>query len=279
MLNNEEVKYIEDEIKKIISSASNEYFQVVMREYNSIEEEYPGWDEDWIRLKIIDAYYHILAYLEARGMPNLLQIFQSQYKEQILTRTSLLDSEINNPDGEYELKILTGFRRFLSPFKSFGYNDPQQDEFHKLVGILKNTSFIINNIKCVIAGEADIYKQVRWVLSLYYPSCKGKNKASFIKQFKTYNPDILIPELKVAIEYKYIRDKSKNIDEFIDQILVDANGYTGDHYYENFIAVFYISDAGIATPESIELAWKERTLPSNWTLVITGEGTSPRRIK
>lgn len=278
-MSNNEIKYIEDEIKKILSSASYEYFQLTMREAHSEEDDYSGWTEDWLRDSIIRLYYCISSYLELKGLPILLQAFQENFKERIVRRTPLLESDLIHPDGDFELKILIEFKRFLSPFKSFDYKELKEEELSKLIGILKNTSFLIKNINCIITNEADIYKQVQWVLSLYYPSCRRRNKAAFIKQFKTYSPDILVPELKTAIEYKYLKDRLHNIDNFLDQILIDAKGYTGDHYYDNFIAVFYIGDAGIATPESIELAWKEKDLPNNWTLVITGDGISAKAIK
>ena len=113
-----------------------------------------------------------------------------------------------------------------------------------------------------------IYKQVKWVLGLYYPSCRLRNKASFIQEFKAYNPDLLIPELKTAIEYKYVKSATDNIDEFIDQIRIDVANYTDDYRYENFIAVIYIQNTSVATPESIEVAWKAKKFPNNWELVI-----------
>jgi hypothetical protein len=278
MLKVEEIEYMERDIKKVISSISHEHYQFLMQNFDSHDEDYPGWTKIWLERRIVDLYYKIAAYLEAKGMPLLLYSFQELCKEQIMSKTKLLETELEHPEGYDELELLVKFKLFLGSFKAFDYTESQVDDFNKLTSILKNTSFIVKNSKCIIKNEADIYKQVKWVLSLYYPSCKNKNKASFIKQFKTYNPDILLPELKTAIEYKYIRDKTANIDDFIDQLIIDAKAYTGDHYYEKFIAVFYISDAGIATPESIELAWKHKELPDNWTLILTGDSVSIKQI-
>lgn len=127
---------------------------------------------------------------------------------------------------------------------------------------------ILSNINKAINNEADIYKEVKWILGLYYPTCRSKNKASFIQGFKSYEPDILIPELKVAIEYKYLKSKKDNIDEYLDQIKVDSTNYTGDNRYDKFIAVCCIGNAGIATSDSIEEAWKAKKFPSNWELII-----------
>jgi len=144
----------------------------------------------------------------------------------------------------------------LEPFAFFDYSKIKVDENLKLYSILQNTGFIIKNLNNPIKNESDIYQKVKWILGVYYPSCRLRNKASFIQQFKTYNPDILIPELKTAIEYKYVDSANDNIDEFIDQIKIDAINYINDSRFENFYAVIYIEDISIATPESIEITWK-----------------------
>lgn len=279
MYKSDEVKFVEEKIKKLISSTSREFYQMTMRSPYPDEDDESGWTDAWIKSNLIDLYYCICAYIELHEMPNLLLTFQELYKDKIIRSLDLLDSELTHPDGEFELKLITGYNRFLNTFKNFDHATEQEEEFSKLLGVLRNTGFIIRNTQSTIVGEADIYKQVRWILGLYYPSCRTKGKAAFIKQFKNYNPDILIPELKTAIEYKYLKKKSKTVDEFIDEIKIDSVGYTGDYNYENFVAVFYISDAGLATPESIRLAWKAKDIPHNWTLIITGEHISPDKVK
>ncbi|CAD5258088.1 MULTISPECIES: hypothetical protein [unclassified Imperialibacter] len=94
-----------------------------------------------------------------------------------------------------------------------------------------------------------------------------KNKASFIQQFKTYDPDILIPELNVAIEYKFIR-KGNIIEDYIDQVKTDANNYKGDNRYENFVAVLCIEDSASATEDNIRESWTAKNFPDNWDLVV-----------
>ena len=266
MLSKEEIKYIEVEKKKTISSINHEHFQLIMGE----DEEYPGWTKDWITIRLRDLYYMILTYLEAKGMPFLLQTFISKFSSTIFDDKLIFDTEIVHPDLEPELKLIHGFEQFLDTFKTFDYKQSKEDETNKLVSILKNTGFILKNINSKFTNEADIYKEIKWVLGLYYPTCRRKNKSSFIQEFKSYNPDILIPELKTAIEYKYINGKADNIDDFIDQIKIDSANYTSDYRYDNFIAVFYISDIGVATPESIEVAWKAKNIPNNWQLVVSG---------
>ncbi len=279
-MDKDEIKYISEQIKKTISSIEHNHFQWIMRhEYATRpeEEEYPGWTESWLITRTKDLFYLILAYLEAKSMTHLLTSFKEKFSIIIDNDKELLKAELTHPEGEPELVVITEFRQFLDPFKFFDYRQTREDETKKLTSILKNTDFILKNCNAEVNNEADIYKQVKWVLGLYYPTCRQRNKASFIQEFKSYHPDILIPELKTAIEYKYIKNISDNIDEFIDQIRVDAANYTDDYRYESFVAVMYIQNTSIATPESIEETWKAKKFPNNWELVIVnGSPTSTK---
>lgn len=274
MLKSDEIKFLENQIKNTIYSIAHEHYQIVMAEEmgEQYEEEFPGWTETWITNRLKDLYFLILSFLEGREMHNLLETFKLRFDMLISSdnRVELLKREQTHPEASEELLLLIEFKRFLEPFKSFDYNQIKDDEVERLISVLKNTGFIIKNIKTKIAKEADIYNQVKWVLDLYYPTTKLRNKASFIHQFKSYNPDILIPELKVAIEYKYIDSPSDNIDEFLDQLHTDATNYKDDFRYETFIAVIYIENISIATPESIDVAWKSKLFPKNWHLVLSG---------
>lgn len=280
LLNAEEIKYISEEIKKTISSIESGHFQWIMRnEYGSEHdlEEYKGWTEIWIRTRIRDLYYLLLAYFEARSMTCYLATFKEKFSIIIQNDDEIFKSELTHPEGEPELEVITGFRQFLDPFKFFDYRQTREDEKMKLISILNNTEFILKNCNTHIKNESDLYKQVKWVLALYYPTCRQLNKASFIQQFKVYNPDILIPELKTAIEFKYVKSDSDNIDDFIDQIRVDAANYTDDVRYENFIAVIYLQNTSIATPSNIQESWKAKNFPNNWELITVNGSPSLKK--
>ncbi|WP_433630265.1 hypothetical protein [Chryseobacterium cucumeris] len=269
MFQTKEIEKIEKNIRKTLTSIESEHFNIMMGDnHGGFEEDYPGWTKSWIEMRLKDLYILIQSYLEIRQMPLLLQSFKYELTKQF--EKNIHESELTNPEGENELVLTQLFRRYLEPFAFFDYSKIKVDENLKLYSILQNTGFIIKNLNKPIKNESDIYQQVKWILGLYYPSCRLRNKASFVQQFKTYNPDILIPELKTAIEYKYIDAANDNIDEFIDQIKIDATNYVNDSRFENFYAVIYIEDISIATPESIEIAWKSKQFPNNWNLVLSG---------
>jgi len=270
LLKDTDLKYMEEGIKKLISSIENTFYnEILAYDRHEDEEEYPGYTKAWIKFRVMDLYYLIKAYLEARGMIVYLQDFHEKFDKLITDEDDkLLKSEMYHPETEVELKIITDFKRVLEPFKEFDYRHTRQEETTKLIGILKHTDYILKNAKAKVNSEADIYKQVKWVLGLYYPKCRSVKKASFIQEFKTYDPDILIPELKTAIEYKYVRDSSVNIDDYIDQVRTDSINYVDDYRYENFIAVLYIRDTSTATQDAIQSAWEQKKFPPNWELVI-----------
>lgn len=270
MFREEEVKYLEEQIKKQINSIENTYlYEYTNYTYYNEQEEYPGYTKGWLKERIKDLYNLIKAYFEVKGLSIYLNDFIKKFEDFVNNKESkLLQTELLHSEGGDELKVIIDFKRALEPFKAFDYNKSHEEEQVKLSNLLKNTDFILKNTLASINNEADIYKQVKWVLGLYYPSCRHVNKASFIKEFSTYHPDILIPELKTAIEYKYIRDKAENIDKYLDAVKIDATNYTEDFRYDHFIAVLYIKDTSIATEQAIHVAWEQKKFPENWRLVI-----------
>ena len=283
MLEKEEIKYMEEHIIWSISSIQISYsrylndlgskpkkglFGVQNKSiFSSYSPDNTILGSIYLSKQLETLYYLIITYFEARGMHNLLQTFKTKFENTIANCLIITPVPI---DEDYTiLHTINSFKQFLEPFKFFDYNQIKTDETKRLISVLGNTGFILKNINAKISNEADIYNQIKWILSLYYPTCRNKNKAAFIQQFKTYSPDLLIPELKAAIEFKYIKSNGI-IDNFLDQLMVDAVNYNGDESYERFIAVIFIENIAIATPESIKEAWKQKGFPDNWQLVITG---------
>ena len=167
--------------------------------------------------------------------------------------------------------MLDEFRTFLNPHVEFSLSKEENADIDKLESVLKNTNHILKRLDVSVTGEADIYKAVRWILGLYFPKTRAVKKASFIEEFKTYHPDILVPELKTAIEYKYVKadDKESDVENYIDEIKTDSVNYKNDYRYDNFIAVIYFNDSSITTPEKINACWNSKDFPDSWTLIIS----------
>lgn len=282
-LSKDEIKYIEKQIKHTLGYISNIRYDLYMRyqiDNHQNEDHYEvAVAEELLFVRIRDLYFLILAYLEARGMTSLFDVFRDRYGAIIDNDSKLKEEVCYHPDDESELKILNDFQQFLKVFCFYDNSIQKNEELGKLKSILNNTDFILKKCNTEVSNEADIYNQVKWVIDLYYPTCRKKNKASFIQEFKTYNPDILIPELKTAIEYKYVNTQNDNLDEFIDQIRIDATNYVGDMNYDNFIAVIYIEISSIATPEQIKESWKSKKFPKNWDFIVAKGSPTKKREK
>ena len=105
-------------------------------------------------------------------------------------------------------------------------------------------------------------KNTFFLLRTYPKLLKKQPRSKFIKTAQEYKPDILIPELKTAIEYKYAKSENR-LKAIIDQIYADAANYTNDDDYLKFYAVFII-DGNFWAPPKCEAVWKEKNFPPNW---------------
>lgn len=130
-----------------------------------------------------------------------------------------------------------------------------------LENILKNTESILIALNITPKSEPDVYRLVKHVIYAVFPKAREAG-SNFLKIAKEFKPDILIPEAKAAVEYKYAKDVHK-LKATIEQIAADAKGYTGDSDYEFFYAVFYVTKDFWGELKFME-AWGEFDFPSNW---------------
>lgn len=134
--------------------------------------------------------------------------------------------------------------------------------------ILKNTHLITSKITPRPKTETEVYNAVKETINIIFNNCKHP-KSNFIKNFKEYKPDILIPELFAAVEYKYASTEDK-LKSTIEQISVDVKGYTGDHDYNVFFAVFYVT-TDFWGLDKFKAVWVENKFPNNWIPIYVVE--------
>ena len=264
-----DIEYIEKEIKDLISAISSQYYNHRMNEdYN--DEYDPNGVESHIWLLIRRLYPLISVYIESKGLTVYLSAFIAKYQDKINDFDFCL-TEKENPNYEevdqHDLTIIDEFEYVLRPFSAFNVFYERSERLTTLEHILEETATIIKHNNVIVTNEDDIYKQVRWILQFVYPGVRAKNKARFISNFKTYSPDILIPDHTVAVEYKYIRQET-DVEKYIDEVKIDATNYINDPDYKIFYAVFYINDSGIYTKASIIDAWDKKIFPLNWKPII-----------
>ncbi|REG90830.1 PD-(D/E)XK nuclease domain-containing protein [Flavobacterium aquicola] len=212
-------------------------------------------------------FYKICLFLELKNVPLYYKMFIDKF--QLIINDQKIVCKSRGPlytDDEPSMIIHDEFREFLRSFQEFNIDYFEKLEVNKLKQILENTNPILAKTKSKVTNETSIYTPIKWFVEIVYPTMRSLGKARFIKKFTTYHPDILIPEISSAVEYKYIR-KGVGISNYLDQIKTDADSYVGDPEYKFFYAVVYFEDKSEINPEGFRQAVVEKKFPENWTLI------------
>jgi len=208
-----EIKLLIVKIKNRLALLESYFWDVFVEtayydEPNPVDEEKDD-KETYLFHGTKELYYWICLFLELRNLSAYLNLFISKFNPYIDDKKKVIESR--NPlyqDSEPSMIILDDFRNFLSAFSEFsGFDKVPTD---KLYNVLIATNGILDKTNVQPDGETIIYKTVHWFLAHIYPKSKLLNRAKFFDLFTHYIPDILIPEIASAVEYKYIR-KGKNI--------------------------------------------------------------------
>jgi len=266
------MKKLETKIKEVIKKVENLSWQII----KSLEDiELNHLHDDWNYTQEIESDKYqfsgqikgliklILVYIEKQGLPNYLEKFQNEIVNK-LTNDYLFEFRFD-PELQESSQILEDIKEFLYPFPQFDHISEELETkrvgIRYLENILKQTSYIINKMGLIPTKEVEIYNAIKIVINSTFPKSHGAG-SNFRKIGKEYKPDILIPELEVAIEYKYVNSEKKLIN-CIEQILVDVKGYQDDLNYKIFYSVFYLKGDIVGQNRFDEL-WAEYCFPKNW---------------
>ena len=271
------VKYLEDRIKELVSYAKD-------AEIDYVEPCYYGFDEqihcgnnetDQIFAHLTESiYYHVVAYLDFHKLDNYLELFYQTFGDNP-KKAVKMGTFLDIFTGEIHSLFLVKIEDFLSCFPFMGKQFHYSDILY-LERILKNTAAIIEQNKKLLGidyptKEPEIYKAIKVTLSSIFPDSKNPT-SNFIKTAKCYKPDILIPELRTAIEYKFATNEKK-LTNTIDEVVIDAKRYTGDINYNRFYAVFYVT-SDFWGEDRFRKTWSESEIPKNWkAFYIVGKGS------
>lgn len=221
----------------------------------------------WLFYGTRSLFYKICLFLELKNVSLYYKMFIDKFQPIINDEKKVCKSR--GPlytDDEPSMIIHDEFREFLRSFQEFDTDYFQKLEVNKLKQILENTNQILAKTNSKVTNETSIYTPIKWFVEIVYPTMRSLGKARFIKKFTTYHPDILIPEISSAVEYKYIR-KGTGIGTYLDQIKTDADSYIGDPEYKLFYAVVYFEDKSEINPAGFRQAVVEKKFPENWTLI------------
>jgi hypothetical protein len=146
--------------------------------------------------------------------------------------------------------------------------DPGSNQYRLQAGLkcleslLEGTAQLLKLRDIKPASETQVSQPVREIIKLIFEGSRDPPAGRFIKTFKYYKPDILVPDLSVAIEYKFIPNMN-TLNTALAGISDDAVGYTGDNQYRLFYAVFYFT-RNFISEKKFHTAWTEKQFPKEW---------------
>lgn len=273
------MEYLENRIKRLLSEARQLEIKVAQHQIDwgewEIKEEnnHPpqyllDGDDEFVSPfhEILQSIYlSTICYLDKQNLGHYLGVFYQIFGNDPAQLNHCDEFEIDHYwSGEPYNVFLAKMNKFLS---SFEFTESSRDKYDRVSGlqyletILKNTAVIISKNKLSPKTETEVYSAVKSTLEFIFTSSKSP-KSNFIKTAKEYKPDILIPELYAAIEYKYAADEQK-LKSTIEQIAADVKGYTGDKDYSIFYAVFYVTE-DFWGQTKFSKVWSDQGFPKNW---------------
>lgn len=270
---NKEIENLANEIRSQLTKLESTFWDVFVApsKPDMLESHYWKYerddDETWLYYGTRSLFYKICLYLELKNANAYLDMFKRKFEGIIYDRNKTMKSHSGfYSDSEPFMIIHEEFREFLSAFTEFDYNFLHRTESNKLKQILENTNAIIDKTKTIIKNETSIYRPVKWFIEIVFPNTKSLFKARFIKKFTTYHPDILVPEISSAVEYKFVR-RGANVSAYLDQIKTDADNYEGDSEYKFFYAVVFYEIKSEINPKAFKAAVEEKKFPENWEII------------
>lgn len=272
--------YQEQRIKKLLNEMSSIFYDIQIKEefrsskaedidllyqIGEIEDRFKCIGESVFRLCII--------YLEHKKLSEYLNRFLKEVEPFLKDRTQTFSASYHEESGEVYSNFTSKIWNYMSVFPFLEENDSEtlfkRTGITYLENILESTGVIIEQLEIPATTEIQVYNAVKILTQATFPNAIFPTQ-SFQKTAKCYIPDILIPSLNCAVEYKYA-DTEKKLIETIDQIVVDVKGYDKHPTYKIFYAVFYVKP-GIWTKSRFDEVWKEKKFPYNWKgLLIFGK--------
>lgn len=275
-MNTNEKVYLERRINETIASLSNhldniQHIYDIYGFYEPHEEEYADREIDSHTfrfnrsLKVL--YLMVLAYLEGQNKVELLQLYKNDLQGVLAEDFDGVQDDHDEENGQtyYISSELQKIRFYLSPFEAFDVRSKEQIGLIYLENILTNTEVIISDLKKKPNNEASVYNAVKFVIKATFPNSVFPSEP-FYQTAKCYKPDILIPSLFTAVEYKYAATEKKLIDT-IESIHVDVRGYANHPTYKIFYAVFYVI-SGACSETRFKAIWEDQNFPDDWKPVI-----------
>lgn len=232
------------------------------------------FEEYWAYDSLCRMYNIVCAYLELLGLPDYLARFRQKYEAVIRDREKALEfGAVPLRDGDIydDFLLLIEWETFVAPLGLFRTTATvRRRNLERLIRLLESTNEILKTTRTRVTNEENINAVIRKMARFYYSGVTAYSEGYFVHPFKEYRPDVIIREIGASIEYKLIRGDNE-IGPKIDELLVDAQRYTGNPKNELCIAVFCLSQSVTRTKKEVEEDWNGRRFPDCWRLVVVSD--------
>lgn len=213
----------------------------------------------WVRLQF--AY-------EALGLSDLLAELRAGFEAHRDSLTSVGMTMTGYPDSP----SLSYLGMYFRPLKASVPSTEEADRavaVQQLERVLLGTPKLVKDRNLQPASEKDVRKAMYDLLIHFYPDTV--REVSIAKQSKVYKPDIGVPSLKAAIEYKFV-DSEKELKTALGGIYTDVAGYAGSEDWKVFFAVVYMTEPYF-TQAQVEAEFKLSKVDRSWKpLLVVGKG-------
>ena len=243
----------------------NDYAQALMTS-PSEPERY----EELLSFRIRSLYVRVAFALEALELRSLLDELEKGFKPFRKNPTILASDWL----GEPYPRALVYLDDFVSALRaSVGKTGEATAGLVQLERILLGTPKLIRDRGITPRNESMVRNAMYELLLHPYPDTVRDVRLP--KVSKTYKPDIGIPSLKAAIEYKFV-DNDRDAKTAIGGVYEDVKGYAGSADWKHFFAVFYLT-AAFVTPAQVDAEFKLSGVDHSWKpLLVTGGGRRRR---
>jgi hypothetical protein len=209
-------------------------------------------------------YLATVAHIDANQLPGYLDQFYETLGKRFDSKELAELSPSEDWPPYLHSPYLSKLRLFLGPLGINAGSDlyRQKAGIKCLESLLENTAHLLKLLKIKPKSETQVSRPVREVVKLMFEGSRNPPAGRFIKTFKYYKPDILVPDLSVAVEYKFIPSLNA-LNAALAGISDDAMGYTADPQYRLFYAVFYFARS-LVSEKRFGAAWAEKRFPKEW---------------
>lgn len=210
-------------------------------------------------------YVHVAFLLEALQLPALLADFKRDFERfRRAKEIELALDEFGNP-YPLALKYLAAYAKLLVAATS----SESLADLPLLERILQGTPRLLKGRGIKPCKECEVRNALYETLIHVFPGTV--RDIPIAKVSKCYKPDIGVPSLKAAVEFKFC-DSDEELKRAIGGVYEDVVAYAGSADWQHFYAVFYMTDAFMTQPQ-VEAEFNLSRVDRRWRpLLVQGLG-------